>query len=157
MPAKLESSGLIAQEGASETLAVGSRFTIVDPVPRGPATRWDKLGSFYGGPPRCPKCLSSGHVAFTGFRGSKVPGSFHCRRCLVAWLDTDDVLCFICDAVFRAEPWPPEFRTHRESKYAGHCYHINGIRHPFCPKCEAIIGEDRAHCRRQLRRMVGLR
>lgn len=165
MPAKLELSGLIDRDGAGETPAVGSIFRKVKAIPRGRA-RQDNgryLEHFCGGPPICPVCLKPNRVAFTGYSGrfAKKHGfkcSFHCKKCLVGWDDTDQVTCFVCDEIFTAERASKDLAPFLGGgMFTGRCYHINTIQHPFCERCEKIIGNDRAHHRRTLRRMVGLR
>jgi hypothetical protein len=157
MPAQLGSSNAIDRGGSGETPDVGSKtFRLVPSIPRGPAVRFlGRLDYYQGGPPRCPECRTTARhlVRLCGYH-SNIQGNFHCLRCKVAWFDTDDVECFICGDVYRAEP----DRIHGAySKRGGTYYHGNRAEDPFCHRCRAIIGRDIAHSRRQLRRMVGLR
>jgi hypothetical protein len=147
MPAKLESSSAIDREGTGESPVAGSTFTLVDPIPRGAAWQWDWMREhwqFNGGRPRCPRCLKSNAVDFNGYN-SRIAGSFHCNRCKTCWPDIRRTLCYICDQPF-------DIPTND-----GSCYHINRCEHPFCPRCEHMIGGDVQHGRRQLRRIAGLR
>lgn len=160
MPPELGSSGPIDRDSAGETPEGGSTFTLVEPIPRGPAIqhRWfARDWKYYGGRPRCPVCLKSKTIHFTGYRSKLVNSNFHCIRCLVAWFDPEVALCFVCDAVFQTERNSSKFTGDPERQYTSTCYHLNVIEHPFCPKCEAIIGVDKSHSRRELRRRVGLR
>ena len=150
----------IDREGPGSTPGSGSIVPIgrVPPIPRGPARRLGWLRDkwpFWGGLPRCPTCLDRGPIVRLRRCGS---GDFMCNRCCVAWRDTRQALCFICDVPFFTD----ELRCGADRHSSGlccyrTCYHINVIKHPFCPRCAALIGWDREHCRRQLRRMVGLR
>jgi hypothetical protein len=153
MPAQLGSSDAIDRGGSGETPDVGSTFTLVPAIPRGPALQYKWFGEFkyYGGPPRCPRCRkSTARIHFTGSRRSKVGGSFHCIACLVCWFDTREVTCYVCD-----EPYTASVDKHLRDWNT--CHHLNRTDDPFCPKCTAIIGTDNQHRRRKLRRMVGLR
>lgn len=159
---KLELSTAIDRGGAGEIPDVSSiSFRRVQTIPRGPASR--TLWGWYGGAPQCPVCRKSSAITRNGsrFRRKHAPASsflgaegFHCNRCRTWWTDTDDVTCFVCEAVFIAEP---DRGLGRCSKYAGTCYHYNVIEHPFCKQCESIVGDGGSAGRRQLRRLVGLR
>jgi hypothetical protein len=158
MPAQLSESAAIDRGGSGASPDAGSMFSKVEPIPRGPASRpcpWDKW-KFYGGPPRCPSCLRSDKISICSYKTRGFGCDLLCNRCRVLWIDTDSVLCFVCGDVFLAERSRYPFER-CSGKHAGICYHINPIESPFCSRCEKIIGSDRNHCRRQLRRMVGLR
>lgn len=174
MLAKLESSGPIDRDGSGEIPDACSTFQRVAPIPRGPArqvsfgtTRFSSGFAYHGGAPRCPQCLKSTFVDFNGRNLARQDREawigFHCNRCRVWWRDTTVVLCFICENAFTGElePRPGVYSTlaYPDAPPLRHasCYHINAIKHPFCPACERMIGADSRHSRRQLRRMVGLR
>ncbi len=175
-PAQLGSSNPIDREGTGVTPVAGSTFHLIDSIPRGPARlddamrsgswryisdgklRYNSAWRYRGGKPRCPICLSHKN-SLISFSGANIPSDFHCRKCLVYWVDSDDAQCYVCGDIFRTKP------PHHDAMFVrgttreglGVCYHLNSIDYPFCDRCALAIGSDTNHCRRELRRRVGLR
>lgn len=136
-------------------------FLEVNPIARGMAVshHFDNSVEYKGGPPRCPICLKSNQVRFNGkalLYKHKAAYGFHCNRCRVWWRDIAIALCFICEREFLADPsWRnPQFPDYVSNKDNLSCYHLNAIQHPFCERCESIVGDDRVSNRRRLRDKV---